>query len=103
MGSRVASMASHDDLSSAAMSQTSPGSVLGPHLWELRAHFEAQLRRLTDVQHAVDLYRTLMDGKERTRTKAQILDDLRTLATKGETIAALLAIVLRDASNDLGP
>jgi hypothetical protein len=85
------------------MPETSPSSVLGPHLWELRAHFEAQLRRLTDVQHAVDFYPTLTDAKERARTKAEILGDLRAMETKGQTIGALLAIALHDAENDLRP
>jgi hypothetical protein len=41
--------------------------------------------------------------KERARTKAEILGDLRAMETKGQTIGALLAIALDDADNDLRP
>jgi hypothetical protein len=85
------------------MSETSLSSVLGLHLWELRAHFEAQLRRLTDVQRAVDFYSTVTDVKERARIKAEILGDLRALETTTQTIATILAIALHDADNDLRP
>jgi len=55
------------------------------------------------VQHAVDFYPRLTDAKDRTRTKVEILGDLRAMETKGQTIGALLTIALHDADNDLRP